>query len=292
MELNTIEEARKILLANNEPYLATALLAKELQQNIHDNELVLKLGLEYLDNSNFEASKACFLELKKSTNSFESHFYLGKCFEKLNDTESALGFYLDSLLISTINMKLLFEAYKNIGNLYLKEKNIDIAEDFYHKAYALFPESPQLLVNLGTLEMQREDSSRAIERYRKALCIDPQFSPAWVGLALSYHQFGDLEISWASLLKAIEYDNKNSTALLLFAKWCTKHNAIEIALNHLMNFFDLGEFDTSLSLAFVELCIQNNKFYLARIELERALLWDPKQPDLLSFDKALSDHGF
>lgn len=292
MEVTSIESARDILLANNENYLANALLAKELQQNIHDHEITFKLGMGYLKSKNFESAKACFGTIKKTLGSFESYFHFAQACEGLNQLVEAKEAYLDALLMSTMNLELLFEAYKNIGNIYLREKNLDIAEDFYHKAYALAPNSAQLAVNMGTLEMQKSDSSCAIDRFRKALRIDPKFAPAWVGLALSYQQFGDFDMAWASALKALEYDFKNSTALLLIAQWAMKQNAVDLSLTHLMNYFDSGEFDPLLSQAFVELCIHSNKFNLARIEIERYLLWDPQNTDLLTFDKALKDHGY
>jgi tetratricopeptide (TPR) repeat protein len=292
MELSCVETAREILLANNETYLANALLAKELQKNHHDIDKLFSLGTGYLKAKNFESALSCFAELKRLTNSFESHYYAAKSHEGLNQDELAKNCYLDALLITTNNMDLLFEAYKNVGNLYLKARNLDLAEDFYHKAYNLQPESPQLMVNLGTLEMQKTDSSRAIERFRKALTLDPKFAPAWVGLALCYHQFGDHDMAWASVLKSLDCDSFNSTALLLMAQWCGKQSAMDIAIQKLMAFFDRGEFDSMLSLCFVELCIQTNQFFLARIELERSLLWDPQHTDLLNFDRALSDHGY
>ncbi len=288
-----IETANSLLENNQELFLANALIAREVQKNNYDYNLVFKLGKGYLKNQNFEAAKTCFLILKNAdTNHFEYHFYLAQSCEALGELTEAREIYLDALLISTMDLNLLFEAYKNIGNIYLKEKNIETAEDFYHKAYSLNPESPQLLVNLGTLEMQKEDASRSIERFRSALQINPQFAPAWVGLALSYQNFGEQSLAWASILKAIECDHKNATALLLLSQWSVKNNNVELAVKHLMNYFDCGEFDDQLSQCFIELCVQINNFNLARIEIERALLWNPKNVELLKFDRILSQYGF
>jgi tetratricopeptide (TPR) repeat protein len=292
MEVTSVDEARNILLAHNETYLANALTAKELQKNYRDIDIILQLGIGFMKGKNFEAAQTCFSEVITLGRPFEGHYYMGKVCECLDELERARDAYLDALLISTLDMNLLYEAYKNVGNLYLKQRHLDSAEDFYHKAYAVFPESPQLIVNMGTLEMQRSDPTKAVDRFRQALQINPKFGPAWVGLSLSYQVFGDLEMAWASILKSIECDPNNSTALLLMAQWSSKNKAIDLALNHLMNYFDQGEFDHHLSLAFVELCIQSSNFSLARLELERALLWDPRQADLLSFDKALADHGY
>lgn len=292
MEVTSLDQARKILLSNNESYLANALLARKLQTNSKDYDSLFQLGLGYLKSSDFPSAIICFATLKQATNSFESFHYLARAYDGNQDSHSAKEIYLDALLIPTTNIDLLFETYKNLGNLYLKERHFDLAEDFYHKAYGLSPESCQLLVNLGTLEVQKGDLSLALERFRKALKIDQEFSPAWTGLAISYQQLGDFDLAWASLLRAIDSSNKNTTALLLLAQWAAKHNAVKYALDRLMNFFDEGAIDTVLSLAFVELCIQSGNFFLARVEIERVLLWHPQNMDLQKFDRALVHHGY
>ena len=292
MEVTSLESASQILLENNEIHLANALCAKGLQQDQRNIELIKTLGFSSFRSENYEGAKICFDQLKALTNSFESYFHYAKACEALGQWEWARESYLDALLLSTTRIDLLFESYKNLGNIFLKEKNLDMAEDFYHKAYTLAPESQQLLVNLGTLEMQKEDSSLAIEKYRKALQINPRFSPAWVGMALCYQNFGEDEMAWASLLKALETDPNNTIALLMFANLSVKMNEMPLAIEKFMSFFDRGHFDSTLSSAFIELCLHANRIDLARIELERALLWDPKQVDLLNYERALNEHGY
>lgn len=291
-ETLVLESARQVLLKNNEMYLANSLLASALQKHQYNEALIFDLGKSYLHSHNYESALKCFQYLKEILNNFEAHFYFAKACEGLKDIEKARESYLDSLLLPTVDEKLLFEAYKNIGNLYLKIQNIEVAEDFYHKAYALNSQSAPLMVNLGTLELQKSDSSGAIERFRMALKIDPKFSPAWVGLALSYHLFGDFQMAWASLLRSVECDSKNSTALLLMAQWCMKNGSFSQTLPCLIKYFDQGNFDIQLSLAFIELCIHSDHYSLARWELERSLLWEPKNFELLQFDKALQQNGY
>lgn len=290
-EVSVIESARQVLLKNKEMYLANSLLATALQKNQYNESIILELGESYLHSGSYEAAQKCFSHLKEVLNSFEAHFFYARACEGLGATDKARESYLDALLLPTLDSELLFEAYKNIGNIYLKNQNIDVAEDFYHKAYSLNSKSAALMVNLGTLELQKSDSSGAIERFRMALVIDQKFSPAWVGLALSYHLFGDFEMAWASILRAVECDAKNSMALLLMAQWSVKNNNMSQSIKSLIHYFDQGFFEAPLSLAFIELCIHSNNFSLARWELERSLLWDPKNNELLSFDKVLKQHG-
>ncbi|MEY4617074.1 MAG: hypothetical protein RJB66_2034 [Pseudomonadota bacterium] len=292
MELTSLESASDILLKNKEIKLANAVSTKGLQLDNHNHKMIYNLGLGSLELGQYKEAKQCFHELLKTEIRFETNYYFAKACEGLNESENAREAYLDAILLPSSNLSLLFEAYKNLGNLYLKEKNFDMAEDFYHKAYSLCPDSAVLLVNLGTLEMQREAFSQAIEKYRKALQVDPRHAPAWVGMALVYQSFGEFDLSWASLLKSLDHDSENQMALLLLAKLSLKQEAAPLAVERLMNHFDKGHFDSQLSLAFIELCIQSNRFNLARLEVERALLWEPNQSDILKFEKALSDHGY
>lgn len=292
MQVSHLENVREILLANNENYLANAVLASEIQKNSHDYQKILNLGLGYLQTKTFEPAQTCFRELVRLTQSFEGYYFLAKSQEALGYFEAAKENYLDAILIPTTRYADLFDAFKNLGNLYLREKNFELAEDFYLKAFALQPDSAQLFVNLGTLEMQKENISLSIERYRKALTLDTKFAPGWIGLALSYAQFGDFEMAWASLLKAVDLDPNNTTALHLMAQWSTKNQSQDSALEALMKYFDQGGFDTTLSLCFIELCITMDRFRWARWELERSLLWDPENTQLLQFDRALKNHGY
>lgn len=292
MELTSLESASDLLLNNKELKLANAVSTKGLQLDNHNLKMIYNLGLGSLELGQYKQAKLCFHELLKTETRFENHYYLAKACEGLNEHETAREAYLDAILLPSSNLSLLFEAYKNLGNLYLKEKNFDMAEDFYHKAYSLNPDSAVLLVNLGTLEMQKEAFSQAIEKYRKALQVDPRHAPAWVGMALVYQSFGEFDLSWASLLKSLDHDSDNQMALLLLARLSAKQEASALAIERLMNHFDKGHFDSQLSLAFIELCIQSNRLNLARLEVERALLWEPNQADILKFEKALSDHGY
>ncbi len=291
-DISNLESARQILIKNNEMYLANSILASSLQKNHYNEALIFELGHNYLKSASYESAQKCFYYLKTRYHSFENHFYYARSCEGLAEEEKARESYLDALLLPTLQTDLLFEAYKNIGNIYLKNQNIEVAEDFYHKAYSLNTQSAALLVNLGTLELQKSDSSMAIERFRAALKVDPRHSSAWTGLALSYHLFGDFKMAWASVLRARECDPKNNTALLLMAQWAVKNNSLEEALEALMFYFDHGYFDVSLSLAFIELCIHLDRFQLARWELERSLLWEPQNRELLQFDKALKQNGY
>lgn len=264
-------------------------LKKKIDESQHQH--LVTWGKALLGKKDYAGALLCLQETKKINADFETSYLLGQCLDKMNLPLKAKEEYLDALLAPTASTELLFETYKNLGNLFLKEKKLDMAEDFYNKALCINPESAQLFVNLAALEMQKDNSQKTLDYYRKALSIDTRLASGWIGLALSYQQFGDHEMAWASLLKALDLEPHNHTALLLLSQWCHKNSQQDFALEKLMNHFDQGDFDSTLSLAFIELCVKLDQFTLARWELERSLLWEPQNKDLLKFDRALANYG-
>ncbi len=122
------ELANSLLIKNKEHFLSNALLAREVQKNKYDTNLIFNLGKGFLKNLNFDAAKKCFFYLKQThPTQFEFCYYYAFTCESLGNINEAREVYLDSLLLSTTDLNLLFESYKNIGNIYLKDKDIDTA---------------------------------------------------------------------------------------------------------------------------------------------------------------------
>ncbi|RME14217.1 MAG: hypothetical protein D6797_09345 [Bdellovibrio sp.] len=136
--------------------------------------------------------------------------------------QEALDLYFKVLEKVQEDIPHLFDVYKNIGNIYLRNKDVEAAEEFYHRAYVMNSESDILLVNMGTLEIQRENYEKAKELFRLALTKDGRNEKAWIGLALVHRHYGDLDLSWANLMSALDQDPENETAYQLFIDWGVK----------------------------------------------------------------------
>lgn len=173
-----------------------------------------------------------------------------------------------------------FEIYKDIGNIYVRQGDFDGAEEYYHKAFALNPDSDALHVNLGTLEIQRQDWGAARDRFRFAIGLNDRNDKAWVGLALAHYHLGDVELAFGNLEKAIDLTPGNRTAVLLLAGWADKHDRVDEAVNALENYLGEVSFDEDMSLALIQLFCRQKNYAFARFEIERTLLWNPTRPDL------------
>ncbi len=167
--------------------------------------------------------------------------------------EKALGLYLQAFEDLDLNPDQLFEIYKAMGNLFLRNHDYDGAEENYNKAFVLNPKSYDLLVNRGTLELHRGNVEAAVERFREGVLLNRFNERAWMGLALAHRQFGDLELSWANLIEALELKPDQVMALQLLVEWAYQDGKLQPAIQHLIRAVELRPTDFKLLLLLAQL---------------------------------------
>ncbi len=149
------------------------------------------------------------------------------------------------------DLEVLFETYKNLGNIALSTSDFEGAEENFNKAYTINSKSDDLFVNYGVLEIQRKSLAPAVERFRQAIEINPKNDKAWVGLAIVHREFNDHDLSWADLHKALDENPGNETALTLSIEWGMPDGRLETSgkflKNYLTNVNDSPEMRLALS---------------------------------------------
>lgn len=219
---------------------------------------------------------------------FENYAFYGQELIEAGDLDGALEAFFEATLRVQEESDLLFEVYKNIGNIYVRKGDFESAEESYHKAFTLKPDSDVLQVNLGTLAVQKQDWASAIERFRKSLEINSLNDKAWVGLALCHHQVGEAHLSQATLENALDICPSNRTAVHLMASWSLQAGSIERAVERLQDYLATQESDVEMSLVLIHLFCHKGQYKMAQLELERAMCWEPNREDLLELKKQFS----
>lgn len=227
--------------------------------NVGQNEEALKI-LEAHQRIKYSASKS--IELAK--------FYVDS---EQNDKALAQLFDVLSQLIT--DESILFETYKNIGCVYLKEKEFDLAEEYFHKAFSLNNSNDSLLVNLGVLEYLKKDISKSLSYLREAVNNNQKNDKAWVGLAMAHLEFGDKDLSWSNLTKAIDTNPMNRTALILISDLAESDAELEFCQNALIKFLEIENFDEPISHLLINTFIKRNDFQRAQLESFKSYLWNP-----------------
>ena len=121
-----------------------------------------------------------------------------------------------------------------IGEVYLKNKNINTAIKYFHQALEIHPYNIHILNSLGRCYLLKNDHSVSIDYFKKAIQIAPFFENALYNLAHTYSITGNYNKA-VKTLKNIE-DKKAKKFIernLFYAKSIMKRKLNEINFNEL-----------------------------------------------------------
>jgi len=238
----------KTLIHHEEYALALNLLRQASNLNSKHPVILKSLGWTLEKIEKWSEAKVVYSELSRQFNNFEYSFKKAQMMYLMNDDEAALSVYYEALSHLQEEEEGLFELYKNMGNIFVRQKDFEAAEEFYNKAYTMNPDSDTLLVNFGTLEVQRQDFDKALFCFRRAVEVNPINDKAWIGLALVHNHFGDAELAWGNIIKALDIDAYNRTAILLMGYWGMTEDKIMISMKRHQKYLSQCEFDEEISL--------------------------------------------
>lgn len=279
----------KVLLSHGEYQLALNLLRQACNLNSKHPEVLRTMGLVLEKLAKWSEAKIVYVELDRQFHNFKYSYRKAHCHYMLNEDESALNGYYEALSHLQDEEEDLFELYKNMGNIFVRRRDFEAAEESYNKAYTINSQSDILLINFGTLEVQREDFDKALFCFRKAIELNAHNDKAWIGLALVHNHFGDKELAWGNLIKALDIDAFNRTAILLMGHWGFTEEKIKISIEHHKKFLSQFEFDEEITLQLVHIYTQLNRLDLAECEVLKLCLWNPRNENFHLLHKQIKE---
>jgi tetratricopeptide (TPR) repeat protein len=279
-----------ILIRNRESELGFTLIRQALTVDSHHALALKKLGQFHMSKKRYAQAEIAFEEVLKADYSFENLAQLAEACYLQNKDEKAAVKYEEAFSIIVTGMEnpqILFEAFKNLGNIQCRAGDFQAAQENYFKAFALNPKSDMLLVNLGTLDFQQSELSSSLEKFRQALAVNPRNDRAWVGLAVVHDKMGDSALAMANIENAVEIAPSNRTAVHILSNWAVRDLRYSTAIEVLQEYLGQVEQDEEMSLVLIHLFCLTQQFDLARFEVERVLLWNPEHPEVLRLSKEL-----
>lgn len=278
----------RVLMKHQDYNLALNLLRSASNRN-SKNPTTLKMLADCLDKVN-RCSEAIIARKALVTYDygFNSLYGYATALYKSGEDQAAMDKYYEALSVLKEENELLFDLYKNMGNIFVKQGDFDAAEEYYNKAYTVNPQSDVLLVNFGTLEVQRNDFDKSLFCFRKAVELNPENDKAWVGLAMVHNQLSDVELAWANLESALDINPQNRTAIHLAANWGVRDGRIQKSIEFLQTYLSQVENDEEMSLVLINLYCMSHQIDNALLEMERVLLWNPDNTEVRNLRKKLS----
>lgn len=281
-----------VLVKAKETRPALNILRNVLMRQPENASALKMMGQCFKSENRYEEALKCFRANAKITRTADAMAAVAEILYLCERDEAALAQYRDVLKNVITDASLLFEIYKNVGNIHTRAGDFEAAEEFYDKAYTLRPQSDILLVNYGTLEIQRGNWNEAVTRFRTAVEINPQSDRGWVGLAMVHRTMGDFELAKANLQRALDINGANRTALKLAVEWASADHDFGFSIPRLQDYVGgaKGSEDAEIAFLLSRTLVQAGRFREARLEIERVLALDPAFESADSLARALDRH--
>jgi len=118
----------------------------------------------------------------------------------------------------------------NLGTLFIKKKQYQLAEEYLIKALSLNPEYSDAHNNLGMVYLHFGKLKMAENHFRSAIQFNPNFIQAFGNLGVMYKKTGNLPKAEVALVRALYLDSTNSDILNLLGEVYLQAGLKEIAI--------------------------------------------------------------
>jgi tetratricopeptide (TPR) repeat protein len=170
-----------------------------------DKSSLLGQGNSLFDEGKYEEAMTAFKGFQEKNPDFiEVFINVGNCLQKLEKYDDAIVEYnkfLDAARVKNEKLELQAQALASIGEIYVKQENMEKAQEFFMKSVELNPKNEILAYNVAEIFFGNNKNEEAAKYYQIASQIKPQWGTPYLKLGYVYLNLGDIP-------KAIEYFNK------------------------------------------------------------------------------------
>lgn len=208
------------LMQNSKDKEAYSVVEKNYGSFSNRPEFLLLAAQVYKANENYNKECVALKKLVTFKNKPRYMTLLSEALANIEEFPAALNILHQIVDETDSKDPILFEVYKNMGNIYLKCGDIDAAEEKYNLANAINSNDESLIVNYGVLAIQKGEYDQAKSRFTQVIVMNNASDLAWVGLALVHRAFADHDLARACLLRGLDENPYNKLAISNFYQWC------------------------------------------------------------------------
>jgi len=165
--------------------------------------------------------------------SLDNQFLLANALNKSGNEREALETYHQIIDQCSEPSWLLFTVYKNVGNLYLRRKDFDAAEEYFNRAFTVNSGDLTLLLSYGYLYLHAHKLDQAKERFAEILTRDKDYSEAYIGLALVHSTVGEFDLACANLAHVLDRNEDHKMALFMHYDWAEKGSRADDSMEYI-----------------------------------------------------------
>jgi tetratricopeptide (TPR) repeat protein len=123
-------------------------------------------------------------------------------------------------------------AHANLGNVFLKRGELDVAVRYYREALRLRPEYADAHSNLGAALASVGKVDEAIEHYREALRLRPDYADAHYNLGVGLFRLGKLDEAMEHYREALRIEPDYVTARYNLGALLSERGRLDEAMEH------------------------------------------------------------
>jgi len=194
------------------------------------------------------------------------HSNLGLVYLKLRNLDVALRHAKKAISLDP-NMA---EAWNNLGNVYREMGKFDDALTAYSKSLKLSGQSPELLCNMGLVLEQLDRNDEAKSKYEAAISAAPGFARAHVCLGDLAREDGDLKSAFEYYHNGLSHDPNLKEAHCSIARAFLAESDFDNAKSHFLTALDIDAKDVDSILGFADWLNRQELWETAKECIERA----------------------
>lgn len=137
-------------------------------------------------------------------------FEIGYAYEKLDDTDEAIKYYLTSIRADSLYLA----ANNNLANLYMNLQKMDSALFWFKKGFRIDSTSLEINVNMGVLFGDIGQLNTSIYHLNKAINLCPTCDNLYYSRGIVKYNLGDVKEAISDLNISIEMNSENDIAWL------------------------------------------------------------------------------
>ena len=181
------------VLANQERFEeCAAALKRALSLRPNDYAILINLGKALFDGRNYQQAIAIYEKSLSIQNDPYVIMDIGIAYARLGNSDLALKFYNDALLVAPNNA----DALHNKGVELYKLGKVNEALEVTLQCLYLVPTYFLAWANLGNIHYLQKDYKKCIECNEKALSLNPRFSEAWTNIGNALLMLGQIDESF------------------------------------------------------------------------------------------------
>ena len=169
------------------------------------------LGVIYYQNKDLlESKKIITKAIKLNSNNAGFYCNLGVTLNAMGKKDKAI----DNFNMAIKKDPKLSQAYTNLGNIHLDNKNYILADEMYYKSYSINKTDLNCLINFALTKFKMQKYTEAEILYKNYLQINPSSSYALNQLSKIYAIMNNIEQAKNYSDKALELSNNDETVIV------------------------------------------------------------------------------